>query len=300
MYSDNGTNLIGAHNLLKIVDWKKVNSYCHVSRIEWRFNPPSAAWWGGWWERLVRIVKDILRRSLGKAALDSDEMRTLLCECGAIVNARPLTHLADDKDGFTAITPEMFLKEIRQDTAPDLNFLKETSLGQRFKYLQRLRQEIRKRFRAEYLGQLTRYTKSVKNYCKIKEGDVVLVASDNRKRLDWPLGLVKQVVPGNDGVPCIARIKTASGELVRPLQRLVVLETAQLNEEDKPEKRENLINEISPNQNEEKIQNSHRIDTSENCDDSKEKTDVDIKTKVTRRGRAIKLPNKFSKDFVSH
>ena len=60
----------------------------------------------------MRIMKDILPRILGKAALDSDEMRTLLCECGAIVNARPLSHLADDKDGFTKITREIFLKEI--------------------------------------------------------------------------------------------------------------------------------------------------------------------------------------------
>ena len=195
-------------------------------------------------------------------------MRTLLCECGAIVNARPLTHLANDKDGFTAITPEMFLKEIRQDTASDSDFLEGTSLEQCLKYLQRLRQEIRKRFRAEYLGQLTRYTKSVRNYCKIKEGDVVLVASDNQERLDWPLGLVKQVIPGNDDVLRIARIKTASEKLLRSLQRLIVLEKVQLNEEDKPENRANLINEISPDENEEKIQkNSHRIDTSEDFND---------------------------------
>ena len=70
IYSDNGTNLVDAHNLLKIVDWKKVHFYCDVFRIKWRFNPPSAVWWDFWRERLVRIVKDILRRSLGKAALD--------------------------------------------------------------------------------------------------------------------------------------------------------------------------------------------------------------------------------------
>lgn len=60
IYSDNGTNFVGTYNLFKTVDWKKVDSYCTVERIEWRFNPPSAAWWGGWWERLVRVVKDIL------------------------------------------------------------------------------------------------------------------------------------------------------------------------------------------------------------------------------------------------
>ncbi|GFX89471.1 integrase catalytic domain-containing protein [Trichonephila clavipes] len=45
IYCDNGTNFRGAFNDL----------------------PPTAAWWGGWWERLVRIIKKLLRRSLGKS-----------------------------------------------------------------------------------------------------------------------------------------------------------------------------------------------------------------------------------------
>ena len=43
IYSDNGTNFTGAQNLLKSVDWDKVVTYCSVEKIEWRFNPPSAA-----------------------------------------------------------------------------------------------------------------------------------------------------------------------------------------------------------------------------------------------------------------
>ncbi|GFU21282.1 integrase catalytic domain-containing protein [Trichonephila clavipes] len=45
IYCDNGTNFRGAFNDL----------------------PPTAAWWGGWWERLVRIIKELLKRSLGKS-----------------------------------------------------------------------------------------------------------------------------------------------------------------------------------------------------------------------------------------
>ncbi|OXU31774.1 hypothetical protein TSAR_006772, partial [Trichomalopsis sarcophagae] len=76
----------------------------------------------------------------------------------------------------------------------------------------------------KYLGQLVRHCKSKKNLNTIKEGDIVLIASDYQKRLDWPLARVLQVVPGNDGVPRIAKLKTAEGELVRLLQRLIPLE----------------------------------------------------------------------------
>ncbi|GFT14422.1 integrase catalytic domain-containing protein [Trichonephila clavipes] len=40
------------------------------------FNPPSAPWWGGWWERLVQMTKAILRKILGRAALDYGELIT--------------------------------------------------------------------------------------------------------------------------------------------------------------------------------------------------------------------------------
>ncbi|GFT51708.1 integrase catalytic domain-containing protein [Trichonephila clavipes] len=39
-------------------------------KIRWKFNPPSAPWWGGWWEHLVQMTKAILRKILGRAALD--------------------------------------------------------------------------------------------------------------------------------------------------------------------------------------------------------------------------------------
>ncbi|GFU53957.1 integrase catalytic domain-containing protein [Trichonephila clavipes] len=37
-----------------------------VGYLKWKFNPPTAAWWGGWWERLVRVIKELLKRTLEK------------------------------------------------------------------------------------------------------------------------------------------------------------------------------------------------------------------------------------------
>ncbi|KRZ81289.1 hypothetical protein T08_6084, partial [Trichinella sp. T8] len=50
---------------------------------------------GRYWERLVRSVKESLRKVLGKALLDDGELQTILCEVEACLNARPLTFIND-------------------------------------------------------------------------------------------------------------------------------------------------------------------------------------------------------------
>ncbi|XP_011860462.1 PREDICTED: uncharacterized protein LOC105557751 [Vollenhovia emeryi] len=222
IYTDNGTNFVGARNLLHKIDWNKVQQFSSAQQIEWRLNPPSAAWWGGWWERLVKIVKDLLKRTLKKACLSYEEMSTILCDCEAIVNSRPLTYLAEDPTQLIPLTPMMFLLETSQNETPDLDKL-EVNLNKRMRYRQSLRNDLRKRFRSEYLGQLSR--RKVKgSRISVKEGDIVLLGQDNLKRLDWPLARVIKVFPGRDGVTRVVRVKTAMGELVRPIQRLYPLE----------------------------------------------------------------------------
>jgi hypothetical protein len=85
IYSHNGTNFVGAVNLFKKLDWHKIEDHCGVRQIQWIFNPPSAAWWGGWWERLVRTVKDLLKRMLGNAKLSYDQLRTSLSHVESVV-----------------------------------------------------------------------------------------------------------------------------------------------------------------------------------------------------------------------
>ncbi|XP_035219278.1 uncharacterized protein LOC118192422 [Stegodyphus dumicola] len=62
LYTDNGTNFVGTNNALNELDWEKIMEFSTIEKIKWKFNPPSAAWWGGFQERLVRMVKELLRR----------------------------------------------------------------------------------------------------------------------------------------------------------------------------------------------------------------------------------------------
>ncbi|GFX49347.1 uncharacterized protein TNCV_3334651 [Trichonephila clavipes] len=54
---NNGTNFGGADNALRLLDWKQVERQEAVNAIKWKFNPPTAACWGGWWELIIRIFK---------------------------------------------------------------------------------------------------------------------------------------------------------------------------------------------------------------------------------------------------
>lgn len=98
IYSDNGTNFTGAAKALNRLDWEKITRYSLVSRIEWFFNSPATLWWGGWWERLIGVLKSLLRKILGRASLSYESLNTILCDTEAIINMRSLTYILEDPD----------------------------------------------------------------------------------------------------------------------------------------------------------------------------------------------------------
>ncbi|GBO21265.1 hypothetical protein AVEN_91745-1 [Araneus ventricosus] len=67
LYTDNSTNFTGAANTLKTLDWDFIQRECAVMKIKWLFSPPSAPWYGGFGERMIRCVKELLRKCLGRA-----------------------------------------------------------------------------------------------------------------------------------------------------------------------------------------------------------------------------------------
>ncbi|KRX47169.1 hypothetical protein T06_15836, partial [Trichinella sp. T6] len=78
-------------------------------RIHWKFIPDRALWMGGYWERLVRSVKESLRKVLGQALLDDCELQTILCEAEACLNARPLTFVNDGPGDPQPLSPFQLL-----------------------------------------------------------------------------------------------------------------------------------------------------------------------------------------------
>jgi hypothetical protein len=77
--------------------------------ILWIYSASLAPWWGGFWERMVRSVKYLLRRSNGRACLAYDELEASLIEIESVIIARPLNYISDGPDEPLPITPNQFL-----------------------------------------------------------------------------------------------------------------------------------------------------------------------------------------------
>jgi hypothetical protein len=87
----------------------------------------------------------------------------------------------------------------------------------------KLKEELKQRFRSEYLGLLMKKPLQRKPR-ELHVGDIVIVGVDNKKRYDWPLARVLEIIKGRDGAVRVAKVKTRKGILIRPIQRLYPME----------------------------------------------------------------------------
>ena len=71
----------------------KVKEFMAGAEVKWNFNVERAPWWGGFFERMVQLMKRTLRKLVGQAKLTYDELHTTVTEVEAILNSRPLSYL---------------------------------------------------------------------------------------------------------------------------------------------------------------------------------------------------------------
>ena len=70
IYSDNAKSFQAVAKWLKQII-KSEQSHEHLTKenINWKFNLPKAPWWGGHFERLIGVIKQVLYKSLGRTSL---------------------------------------------------------------------------------------------------------------------------------------------------------------------------------------------------------------------------------------
>ncbi|GBM47722.1 hypothetical protein AVEN_16318-1 [Araneus ventricosus] len=237
MYSDNAKTFKKSNRELeeisKILLHDNFHDFICNQKITWKFIVERGAWWGGFYERLVKSVKECLRKVLGRALLSFEELSTILTEVEAVLNSRPLTYVYNDLREPLPLQPVQFLNFARSDSTLPINFKEiiaagssRPSLIKRKKYQDLLAKQLWSKWKKQYIMDL-RNAHALKNpnpQQNIKIDDVVLIEGDNKSKLLWKLGRVIEVFPGRDGGVRSCLLKTSDGTFKRPVQLLYPLE----------------------------------------------------------------------------
>jgi hypothetical protein len=228
--------------------WKNVVSdnmvvnYISDERITWSFIIERAPWMGGVYERLVRLVKQSLRKSLQKRRLTRTELATIIDEITAIINSRPLVYVgADFKSGFL-LTPAHFLSpniktgtpNVSDDNLRDPDYVDRLSSKERLWEQWVKHQNLLKQYWKVWYNDYLKNLRERKQYHLQQPhnrshdtpniGDIVLVFNDG-PRGSWQLAKIIDLIKSTDNQIRSAKIRVPSGAIwKRALSQLYPLE----------------------------------------------------------------------------
>lgn len=229
VYSDCGTNFIGANRLLQALIQSPEGQVAVANsrtNCAWHFNPPSAPHFGGLWEAAVRSTKRLFIRVIGNHIFTYEEFTTVLARVEAVLNSRPLTPASSDPHDLECLTPGHFLigqplLAVPPRSTPDAI----RNLTNRWKLLDQCHQAFWKRWTSEYLTTLQERFKWTASVPSLHVGDMVVVVDNQGPPLSWRLGRVTELIPGPDGITRVVRVLTTQGLITRPVVKLVRLPT---------------------------------------------------------------------------
>jgi len=228
MFSDNGTNFVGAERelreCLETLDQTQIKDEMTQQSIEWTFIPPHSPHMGGTWERLVQSIKKSLYAVLQTHTPRDEVLLTLLAEAENMVNSRPLTIVSSDPDDPEAVTPNHFLIGTSGSAQRPGSFDdKDLSLRRQWRISQKMADHFWSRWLREYVPSLVRRSKWQDPAEPLKVDDVVVLADGDGPRNTWPLGRITATYPGKDGQTRVVDVKTSKGTYRRPVVKIIKL-----------------------------------------------------------------------------
>ncbi|XP_061708246.1 uncharacterized protein LOC133518600 [Cydia pomonella] len=232
LWSDNGTNFIGADKELRDIWSKSTNSVPkEIAELlandgtTWHFVPPKSPNFGGLWESGVRSAKRHLLRVNGATKLTYEEFSTQLSQVEACLNSRPLCQLDDTLDTLNPLTPGHFLVREALINIPDRSYeTKSLHLLTRWQVVQKQTQDFWKKWQSDYLNTLQQKHKwydVVKSPCI---GDVVIMKEQDLPPAKWLLGKITALHAGPDNLVRVVTVQCKGNHILkRPLSKLILL-----------------------------------------------------------------------------
>ncbi|XP_070378097.1 uncharacterized protein [Dermacentor albipictus] len=154
IFSDNATTFQRASNDLRrlwsTIRGEEIHNFVTSHQIRRKCIAEKAAWWGGFWERVVRSVKTSLKKVLGNSYCNFEELTTILTEIEAVINSTPLIYVYMEASEPEPLAPSHFLVGKRLTTLPDSGSAAEVAqppgqLTRRWHYRQRMVDQFRRR-----------------------------------------------------------------------------------------------------------------------------------------------------------
>ena len=231
LYSDNGSNFIGAkndlHHLYKFLKRQEedgdIQHFLLTHHyITWHNSPPRTPHFGGLWESAVKEMKKHLRRVIGSTLLTFEELTTIACQVEACMNSRPFLPLTSHtQDGLETLTASHFLLFKTPTSYPvDPRLPEKPHLLKKWNQCQAMVQHFWNRWSKEYLNSLQARTKWQTIKPNLQPEDIVIIRPERHLfSCHWPLGRILETFPGDDGLVRVVKIKTATGEYKRAVTR---------------------------------------------------------------------------------
>ena len=233
IYSDKGTQLVGASNELKEIvnklGWSEITKYGQpYQTVSWEFSPPDAKWYNGATESMVKSVKRALNAAVGDSAMQYSELQTVVFEAAQLVNERPIgLHPTHPEEG-TYLCPNDLLLGRASSKIPQGPFQERCSNKHRHDFLQGVINAFWRRWLREVFPGMVVEPKWHTQQRDVREGDVVLVQDLNLVRGQWRMALVEEAIVSADGrvrrVMISYRTDEGTKSIVeRPVQKLIVI-----------------------------------------------------------------------------
>ncbi|VDP93917.1 unnamed protein product [Echinostoma caproni] len=171
---------------------------------------------------MIRSVRRILLAVCNQQSIDDETLNTALIEVERILNNRPLTPVASEAPGL-ALTPNdlMLLRPNNGLTVPRTLTKYYSSSWRQATYLAGV---FWKRWVREYLPTLQARQKWLLKERNFRVGDIVLLADERLRRDEWPLAIIEECLPDEDGLVRTVKVRTAAGETLRDIRRICYLE----------------------------------------------------------------------------
>nr|CAB3263161.1 uncharacterized protein LOC104265735 [Phallusia mammillata] len=232
IYSDNGTNFVGAERILResLQSWNQVHieEYLKQSGIRWSFNPPTASHMGGAWERMVRSIRRILTSLMTQQVVSDETLSTLFVEVESILNSRPLVPVTFDPRDDEPITPNhLLLMRCNSNLPPGLFDKKDCYVRRRWAQVQYLANQFWIRWVREYLPNIISRQKWFQKRRDLQINDVVLVVDDSQPRSKWLMGRVADTFPDKTGTVRSVLVQTRYNRVKRPIAKLCLIVAAE-------------------------------------------------------------------------